>query len=118
MLGPDDLVDVLTELVDLSADWENIGLGLRLKAGTLDAMKGRSKGHKDCLRDMLKDWLNTSPDPSWQSLIQVLKSPIVRKNALASHLEAKFCIQEGSVLPPGRLYTDVIMLILRSNGRG
>ncbi len=95
-LGPDDLVDVLTELLDVCADWENIGLGLRLKSGTLDAMKGPYKP-KDCLRDMLKEWLNTSPDPSWQSLIQALRSPIVGQESLARRLETT---RGGSV--PGK----------------
>ncbi len=97
-LGPDDLVDVLTELVDVcAADWENIGLGLRLKPGTLGAMKGPFKEPKDCLRDMLKEWLNTSPDPSWQSLIRVLRSPIVGQESLARRLETT---RGGSV--PGK----------------
>ncbi len=89
-LGPRDLVDVLTELLDVCADWEDIGLGLGLTPGTLDAMKGPYKGHKDCLKDMLKKWLNTSPNPSWRSLIQALRRPIVGKEPLASHLETKY----------------------------
>ncbi len=51
-LGPHDLVDVLTELLEDYADWEDIGLGLGLSPGTLDTMKGPYKGHKDCLKDM------------------------------------------------------------------
>ncbi len=95
-------MDVLTELCGVCADWENIGLGLRLKAGTLDAIKGPYKSHKDCLRDMLKEWLNTSPDPSWQSLVRVLRSPIVGKESLANSLEAEYCPQEGNVPPAGK----------------
>ncbi len=95
-------MDVLTELCGVCADWENIGLGLGLEAGTLDAIKGPFKKPQDCLRDMLKEWLNTSPDCSWQSVIRALRSPIVRQNTLASHLETKHCNQEGSVPPPGK----------------
>ncbi len=95
-------MDVLTELIGICSKWYNIGLGLGLTAGTLDATKAPFKEHEDCLRDMLKKWLNSSPDPSWQSLIQVLRSPIVGKEPLASHLETKYCTQEGSVPPPGK----------------
>ncbi len=94
-------MDVLKELVDVCADWENIGLELRLSPGILDAIKGPYKVHEDCLRDMLKKWLNTSPDPSWQSLIEALRSPIVGKEPLARHLETKYC-KEGSVPPAGK----------------
>ncbi len=73
-----------------------------VRTPTLDAIKGPYKGHTDCLRDMLKEWLYTSPDCSWQSLIRVLRSPIVGKEPLASHLESIYCPQEGSVPPPGK----------------
>ncbi len=102
-LGSDDLVDVLNELLDASSNWENIGLGLRLSPGILQALKGPYKLPWDCLRDMLREWLNRSPDPSWQSLIRVLRSPIVGKDTLANHLEAKYLTQEGSVSPSGPL---------------
>ncbi len=102
-LGPDDLIDVLTELLDVSSNWENIGLGLRLSPGILQALKGPYKPPEDCLRDMLREWLNRSPDPSWQSLIRALRSPVVGKDTLASHLEAKYCSQEGCVRAPSPL---------------
>ncbi len=92
----------MKELIDICSEWENIGLELRLSPGTLDAIKGPYKGHKDCMRDMLKEWLNTSADPSWQSIIQALRSPIVGKEPLANHLESKYCTQEGDVPPPGK----------------
>ncbi len=98
-LGPDDLVDVFTELIDVCYDWENIGLGLRLSPGTLQAIKGWFIHPKNCLRDMLGEWLNRSPDPSWQSLILVLRSPIVGKESLAKRLESKYYPKEE---PPGK----------------
>ncbi len=93
---------VLTELIGIRLDWENIGLGLRLSPGILQALKDPYKPAADCLTDMLREWLNRSPDPSWQSLIRALRSPIVGKDTLANHLESKYCLQEGSVPPPGK----------------
>ncbi len=91
-LSYDDLRPVLKELVTAcAAEWENIGLELKLSSGTLDAMKGPQKPPKDCLRDMLKKWLTTSPNPSWQDLIEALKSPLVGQDALARELQSKYC---------------------------
>ncbi len=61
-LGPGDLLDILTELRNVQADWEDIGLALKLTPGALRAMKGPFKPPKDRMRDMLTDWLNTSDD--------------------------------------------------------
>ncbi len=98
-LGTNDLVVVFRELIEICSEWENIGLELQLSPG---AIKGPYKGHRDCFRDMLKEWLNTSPDPSWQSLIRALRSPIVGKEPLARRLEGKYCLQEESVPSPGK----------------
>ncbi len=93
------LLDVLTELLKVSADWYNIGLALNMSSGTLDAMEGPYKRPRDCLRDMLKEWLSTSPDPSWEGLIAALRHPVVGKETLARQLEAKHCTQAP---PEGR----------------
>ncbi len=93
MLNPHDLVTVLTELREVSADWHDIGLALRMLSGTLDSMRAPYKGPRDCMKDMLKEWLNASDDPSWEGLVAALRSPIVRKEALARQLEDKYCRQ-------------------------
>ncbi len=92
-LGPNNLLDVLTELLDVSADWYKVGLALKLTPGTLNAMKGPHKEPKDCMMDMVSEWLSTSPDPSWEGLIAALRHPVVGKVALARQLEAKYCPQ-------------------------
>ncbi len=91
---------MLTELFDVRADWENIGLALKLTDGTLRAIKGPYKEPKDCLRDMLREWLNTS-DASWSSLVQALGQPIVGKGQRAAELERKYLTQSGSGQPTG-----------------
>ncbi len=94
MLGPSDLRAVLTELLPASANWYNIGLALDTDPGTLDAMKvGTYKDPRDCLREMLSEWLSTSPDPSWEGLIAALRDPVVGKHTLARQLEAKYYTQ-------------------------
>lgn len=82
---------MLTELYDVRAEWENIGLALELSPGTLDSLKAPFKQPKDCLRDAVKEWLNTCPDPSWKGLTQALRHCMVGKETLARHLEQKYC---------------------------
>ncbi len=93
-LGPGDLLDVLTELFGIRADWDTVGLALKLTDGALRAIGAQYKDPKDCLRDMLRDWLNTS-DASWSSLVQALRHPVVGQGNLAAELERKYLTQEG-----------------------
>ncbi len=103
-LGPGDLLDVLTELYDVRADWVNIGLALKLTPGTLRAMKGPYKEPKDCLRDMLTEWLTTCmPDASWSSLVNALRHPIVGQGNFAAALERKYFTQKRSEQSTGTL---------------
>ncbi len=74
---------------------------LNLLPGALDAMKGPYKAPKDCLRDAVKAWLNTSPDPSWKDIVHALRNPIIGEESSARCLE-KYCIQEGSEPPAGK----------------
>ncbi len=89
-LSSTDLLDVCDELLCACAEWENIGLALHLDSGHLDGIKGPSKPHKNCLRDMVKLWLNTSDAASWSSLVQALRHPIVGQGNLAAALERKY----------------------------
>ncbi len=91
-LGPNDLVTVLTELCEVCAQWYYLGLVLNLTPDVLDAIKGPFKSDKDCLRDVVLRWLKTS-GPSWEALVQALRSPIVDTERLARHLEQKYCVR-------------------------
>ncbi len=84
---------MLTELFDVRVNWENIGLALELTDGTIRAIGAQYKDPKDCLRDMLRDWLNMS-DASWSSLVQALRHSIVGERNLAAELERKYLTQE------------------------
>ncbi len=101
-LGPGNLLDVLTELLAVQADWEVIGLAVKMAPGALRAMKGPHKEHKHCLKDMLTEWLNTS-NASWSSLVDALRHPIVGQGNLAAELERKYLTQAGSGQSTGTL---------------
>ncbi len=92
-LSNDDLFDVLSDLEPAKAHWYNLGVGLKVRKGDLEAIKMDSRSSLDGLREMLEIWLDqVSPRPTWQTVIRVLRSPVVGKqNTLASELEEKYC---------------------------
>ena len=87
-LGINDLVSVQTTVWDARKEWYDIGLGLRMSADTLDAIREDERGIcKACFREMLKVWLRrTKPKPTWSELAAVLRSPMVGYEDLAEQL--------------------------------
>ncbi len=114
-LIPEDLVTVLTELYEVRAVWYNFGLALNLTSDDLDAIKGPYTDPSECLREAINGWLNTFPDPSWESVVQALRSPIVGRKILARRLEQKYCIQELNVPPAGKNKHEALFTELMKN---
>ena len=106
----DDLGGVLGEVLDMSAEWYDLGLQLKVRITKLDSIKEDFTAAKHRLREMLKAWLTTGDNPSWKTLIDALRSPVVEASQLAAALETKFCSVErieldvgdhpGTVSPP------------------
>jgi DNA-binding beta-propeller fold protein YncE len=71
------------------AKWFNIGLGLNLEVGDLEAIRNTNSNVDDCFRDMLEKWLRTSLRPTRSNLITVLRERTVGFNQLAEELESK-----------------------------
>jgi len=47
---------------------------------------------EDYLSEMVKWWLNrVSPQPTWQAVIDTLRSPAVGEMKLANELQLKYC---------------------------
>ena len=92
-LGEKDLLNVMEELADVRAKWYNIGLGLGLSAGTLDAINTEHRNTTDCLREALKEWLKSFiPHTTWSKVVQALRCKIVGEAGLAAHLKHKYCV--------------------------
>ena len=87
----DDLGCVLEEVLDVSAQWYHLGLQLKVKTGTLDSIRTQFSSPRDQLLEMLKTWLTTGNDPSWQTLTDALGKDSVGASQLARSLEAKYC---------------------------
>ena len=87
--------------MDVSADWYDLGLQLKVGIGTLKSIRTEFSAPKHQLREMLNAWLATGDNPSWKALIDALRSKMVGASQLASALETKYCPVEGIELDIG-----------------
>ena len=100
-LTSDDLGCVLEGVLDAAAQWYNLGLKLKVRTTTLDSIQEDFTATQHRLREMLKAWLNTGDNPSWKTLIDALRSPVVGASQLAAALETKYCSVEITDLDVG-----------------
>ena len=84
------LRDLMKELYTKAADkWEDVGILLGIKPGSLNAIKIEEKVPMSCLREMLKIWLNrVSPPPSWAAIAEAVD--MLGDHNLADSLRAKY----------------------------
>ena len=71
----DNLPAILRILRPVSSQWINIGVMLSLNHGCLTAIETRNRGVPDnCLRDMLKEWLQrVNPPPTKSALVDAVE---------------------------------------------
>ena len=100
-LTSDDLGCVLEGVLDAAAQWYNLGLKLKVRTTTLDSIQEDFTATQHRLREMLKAWLNTGDNPSWKTLIDALRSPVVGASQLAAALVTKYCSVERTDLDVG-----------------
>lgn len=84
-----DLGELQNELHGISSKWYDLGVQLHIDSGELDNIKRDNP--VECLREMLKIWLKkVDPDPTWNALIDALKSRVINEQKLANQLERKY----------------------------
>ena len=89
---------VLNEIHDARTKWYYIGIELKLDVSTLKAIESKYSDCKDCLREVITKWLKAvQPKPTWRSLVDALRRPVVDESKLAAVIEGKYCscIMEG-----------------------
>ena len=92
------LSTVLNEIHDARTKWYYIGLELKLDVSTLKAIEFKYSDSKDCLREVIMEWLKAvDPEPTWRNLVDALRRPVVEESKLAAVIEGKYCscITEG-----------------------
>ena len=121
----DDLVCVMEEILDVSADWYDLGLQLKVRVGTLESIRVEFSAPRHQLRETLKVWLTTGDNPNWKTLIDALRSRMVGASQLAAALETKYCpvkrTESGigghseTVFPPSSMFEQVQCMSTRGS---
>ena len=85
------LKDLYDHVINNVADkWEDLGVQLLRpdQEKTLDIIAAdRSHGVVSCCKRVLKKWLDTTTDATWNELIRALRRPSVELDYLADQLE-------------------------------
>jgi len=89
-LGIADLATVLNETFPCCAKWYNLGVQLQVDVGILDCFRIMYIDPRDQLREVLRTWLTTSDNPTWQAMVQALSSPVIKEVRLARELQKKY----------------------------
>ena len=92
----DDLGKVMEVIVEASAQWYQLDVQLKVRTGTVDSIQVQFSVPKCQLLEMLKTWLTTSDNTSWKTLTDALMNRSVEASQLASVLETKNCLVEGT----------------------
>ena len=96
MSHPPKPKDLANELHDVKTKWRAIGVQLELPQATLKSIGyANPSDANQAFIELMNEWLAHESDPSWEAIIDALRSRSVGENALASRLEDKYC--------PGRL---------------
>jgi len=93
-----DLSTVRNEIHAARAKWYDIGIELKVDVSTLKSIESMYSNSKDCLREVITEWLKAvHPKPTWRSLVDALRRPVVDESKLAAVIEDKHCscITEG-----------------------
>ncbi len=64
--------------------WHEIGMGLKVDIGTLDAIEADETSANKRLLKTLQAWLQSGTGCSWAALKKVMESPIVGRKDIAS----------------------------------
>jgi len=90
-LSEDDLAAVQRKLFAVRTKWYNLGLELGQRASNLDSINARYTGNPDeCFRQVILDWLKgISPSPTWQAVVNALKSPTVAEHQVAEQIQTE-----------------------------
>ena len=97
-LSVDDLAAVQRKIFAVRTEWYNLGLELGQQVSTLDSIEDKYRGDPSkCFRHVLKEWLKgVDPPPTWQGMVNALKSPTVTQHQVAERIETELSPQPPS----------------------
>ena len=90
-----------------------------MKTGDLEAIRKDSTDQGECLTNMLHKWLQTAPNPNWDSIITALSSRAVDEKRLAEDIKLKFGSVSDTTSIEGQLqnptqgtYVNVVWILM------
>jgi len=85
-----DLATLLNALFQCHTKWYNLGIQLRVDMSMLDSIKVQYDDSRDQLREVIKGWLTTSDNPTWEVIVKALRSPVIGEDQLAMQLQQMY----------------------------
>ena len=78
LLTPENTREMIDMTWPYRASWRQIGIGLGIDTGTLDAIEKNNKKVEDCLTELITGWLrNTEPRLTRAAIAAVLSSKCI-----------------------------------------
>ena len=92
ILGEDDVLTILNELVDVAPRWELLATCLKLSPSDVENIKSQYSGNVNlALSKVISRWLATSPDDrTWSDVVEVLRQPILSEERSAKQIEQRY----------------------------
>ena len=82
-----DKDDLLNILATISAEWQEIGMALKISNNDLSGLaKDATKSNIVRLSDVLEKWMETATGITWQTIIGAVDGPIVNKSNKATEI--------------------------------
>ncbi len=82
ILTDDDLQEVYEAVYEARDKWFNMGMALKLKVGSLNAIKAGSGDVDEKCLNMLQEWLHNGTSKTWRAIAEVLGSKTVARDDL------------------------------------
>ena len=86
ILGDGDLIVVCNAIFNAKVKWYQIGLLLKVDIDALESIKDEEKDNSERLLRMLKYWLRTGTNRSWEGLDKALRHKTVARPDVADKL--------------------------------
>ena len=111
IVGLNDLLDIVSEVHDITSRWWHFGLALHLLPQVLDTTKAKDSDPERCLSVVIAEFLKKNYDynkfgaPSWKLIIQAVGNKVGGSDrALAEKIAKNHCIPgtyniKSNVLP-------------------
>jgi hypothetical protein len=93
ILSPDDVPDIVEEMLDMCTKSKNLGLLLGVPRHTLDSIHRQYSNPIDHLFHIIDEFVTGVERPTWRDIVKALRSPLLNLSPLAEEMEENFLVQ-------------------------